>query len=156
MKEKYISDVNSLLDLPKRRKAEIIRDLDEIFRSASEHGESESEVISRLGAADEYAQSVAAEHEDERRAKRRFRVFAAVICGLLSAVLIAVAAAACFYTPEGIIGQSDSMTGIAVLSELPFDPVMLIFGLGVIFAVAAAAITGVSIRYQKENKGDRI
>ena len=43
MKEKYISDVNSLLDLPKRRKAEIIRDLDEIFRSASEHGESESE-----------------------------------------------------------------------------------------------------------------
>ena len=149
MKEKYISDVNSLLDLPKRRKAEIIRDLDEIFRSASEHGESESEVISRLGAADEYAQSVAAEHEDERRAKKRFRVFAAVLCGLLSAVLIAVAAVSRFYTPEGIIGQSDSMTGIAVLSELPFDPALLIFGLGVMFAAAAAVITGVSVKYQK-------
>ena len=85
MKEKYISDVNRLLDLPKRRKAEIIRDLDEIFRSASEHGESEREVISRLGTADEYAQSVAAEHEDERRAKKRFRIFAAVLCGLRSA-----------------------------------------------------------------------
>lgn len=81
--------------------------------------------------------------------KKRFRVFAAVLCGLLSAVLIAVAAVSRFYTPEGIIGQSDSMTGIAVLSELPFDPALLIFGLGVMFAAAAAVITGVSVKYQK-------
>ena len=71
---------------------------------------------------------------------------------MLSAAFIAVAAAARFYTPEGIIGQSDSMTGIVVSSELPFDPVLLIFGLGVIFAAAAAVIIGVSAKYQK-NKG---
>ena len=41
------------------------------------------------------------------------------------------------------------MTGIVVSSELPFDPALLIFGLGVMFAAAAAVITGVSVKYQK-------
>ena len=41
------------------------------------------------------------------------------------------------------------MTGIGVLSELPFDPVMVICWLGVMLAAAAAVIASFSVKYQK-------
>lgn len=49
MKEQYIRQVKKGLILPRSAKAEVVRDLQEIFASAAEHGESEQQVAERLG-----------------------------------------------------------------------------------------------------------
>ena len=49
MKEQYIRQVEKHLTLPRKAKQEVIRDLNEIFASALENGETEQQVIDRLG-----------------------------------------------------------------------------------------------------------
>ena len=49
-RQAYIRRVKRALILPRRQKAEILRDLSEIFASAREHGESDAQIIARLGA----------------------------------------------------------------------------------------------------------
>ena len=41
MKEEYIRRVGRLLALPGKQKREVLRDLEEIFASGAEHGETE-------------------------------------------------------------------------------------------------------------------
>ena len=48
-KEQYIRQVKKALTVPRAKKDEILRDLQEAFDSALEHGETEQEVIERLG-----------------------------------------------------------------------------------------------------------
>ena len=45
MKQQYIRRVKKALNLPREQKAEVLRDLDEAFASALEHGETERQVI---------------------------------------------------------------------------------------------------------------
>lgn len=54
----YLRQVEQELRLPRRKKQEVLRDLREIFESAREHGESEADVMERLGSAAEYAAAV--------------------------------------------------------------------------------------------------
>lgn len=49
MKKQYIRQVRKDLHIPRSAKAEVVRDLQEIFASAAEHGESEQQVAERLG-----------------------------------------------------------------------------------------------------------
>ena len=49
MKEQYIRQVEKELNLSRKAKTEVVRDLNEIFNSAVEHGETEQQVIERLG-----------------------------------------------------------------------------------------------------------
>ena len=49
MKEQYIKQVEKELSLPHKAKKEVVRDLNEVFASALEHGETEQQVIQRLG-----------------------------------------------------------------------------------------------------------
>ena len=49
MKETYIQQVKQELSLPKKKKEAIARDLREAFACALEHGETEQQVIERLG-----------------------------------------------------------------------------------------------------------
>ena len=49
MKEQYMKQVEKELNLSRKAKAEVVRDLNEIFASAAEHGETEQQVIERLG-----------------------------------------------------------------------------------------------------------
>ena len=58
MKQQYIRRVKKALNLPRKQKAEVLRDLDEAFASALEHGETEQQVIVRLGTPDEFADSI--------------------------------------------------------------------------------------------------
>ena len=58
MKEEYIRRVGRLLALPGKQKREVLRDLEEIFASGAEHGETEQGVIQRLGTPEEYAAGV--------------------------------------------------------------------------------------------------
>ena len=45
MKEQYIKQVEKELCLPRNEKKEVVRDLNEVFASALEHGETEQQVI---------------------------------------------------------------------------------------------------------------
>ena len=55
MKEQYIKQVEKELSLPHKAKKEVVRDLNEVFASALEHGEPEQQVIQRLGKPKEFA-----------------------------------------------------------------------------------------------------
>lgn len=59
MKEPYIKQVEKELHLSRKATAEVVRDLNEIFASAAEHGETEQQVIERLGTPKEFADSTA-------------------------------------------------------------------------------------------------
>ena len=59
MKEQYIKQVEKELSLPHKAKKEVVRDLNEVFASALEHGETEQQVIQRLGTPKEFADSTA-------------------------------------------------------------------------------------------------
>ena len=48
MKEQYIKQVEKELSLTRKAKKEVVRDLNEVFASALEHGETEQQVIERL------------------------------------------------------------------------------------------------------------
>ena len=55
MKEQYIKQVEKELSLTRKAKKEVVRDLNEVFASALEHGETEQQVIERLGTPKEFA-----------------------------------------------------------------------------------------------------
>ena len=59
MKEQYMRQVKKELHLSRKEKMEILRDLNEIFASAVEHGETEQQVIERLGTPKDFADSTA-------------------------------------------------------------------------------------------------
>ena len=49
MKEQYIKQVEKELSLPRKMKKEVVRDLNEVFASAMEHGETEQQISSVWG-----------------------------------------------------------------------------------------------------------
>ena len=57
MKEQYIKQVVKELHLSRKAKSEVVRDLNEIFASAVEHGETEQQVVERLGTPKDFADS---------------------------------------------------------------------------------------------------
>ena len=58
MKQDYIRQVKKALIVSGKKKSEIVRDLQEAFASALEHGETEQQVIERLGSPNHFADSI--------------------------------------------------------------------------------------------------
>ena len=85
MKERYIRQVEKALHVPRRQKAEIVRDLDEIFASAMEHGETEQQVIGRLGTPREFADHAAAQFGVDAAALRMQKRFVSIGIALAAA-----------------------------------------------------------------------
>lgn len=139
MKEQYIRQVEKELHLSRKMKKEVVRDLEEIFSSAAEHGEAEQQVIERLGTPKEFADSTAEQLGVDPAApgKRREIISAA------AALLTAVAAFAIYAVtkigkvPEGAIGQADAMTDIRIEGAFAFDATQLLLAVGIIAAVFA-------------------
>lgn len=141
MKQQYIRQVKKALNLPREQKAEVLRDLDEAFASALEHGETERQVIERLGTPDEFADSI---HEqlgiacpDRRGRKRR-------ICIALTALVSAIAFAIAFFMraerpAQNIIGQADAMTNMQIVGS-GVDMFWLMIALGCIALAAAIGL----------------
>lgn len=141
MKEKYIQEVKKRLCVPRKQRDEIIRDLLEAFESAAEHGQTEAELIERLGAPQSYADNI---HEQlglpsSKRQKRE---------GILP-IAAAAAIGAGFWIrmlrsfPEDAIGQADAATSIQVLGPA-VDPSLLLFLFGAAALVLAAIL---AVRY---------
>lgn len=140
MKEQYVKQVKKELHLSRKEKMEVLRDLNEIFASAVEHGETEQQVIERLGTPKDFADSTAEQFGiDNTASQKRKGIMANVVALLIAAVSFVIyATAKSGRTPEGAIGQADAMTNIQV-QGLGFDTLQIILGVGVI-AVAFAVI----------------
>lgn len=147
MKQQYIRRVKKALNLQREQKAEVLRDLDEAFASALEHGETERQVIERLGTPDEFADSI---HEqlgiacpDRRGRKRR-------ICIALTALVSAIAFAIAFFMraerpAQNIIGQADAMTNMQIVGS-GVDMFWLMIALGCIALAAAIGLMATHIK----------
>lgn len=137
MKEQYIKQVEKELHLSRKATAEVVRDLNEIFASAVEHGETEQQVIERLGTPKEFADSTAEQFGIDNAASQKRKG----IISSITALVIAVAAFVIYATtksdkvPDGAIGQADAMTNIQVEGALGVDALQIILVVGVIAAV---------------------
>ena len=58
MREQYIKQVKKELAVSRKLKNEVLRDLNEAFDSATEHGEAEEQVINRLGTPRDFAENI--------------------------------------------------------------------------------------------------
>lgn len=141
MKEQYIKQVEKELHLSHKEKMEVLRDLNEIFASAVEHGETEQQVVERLGTAKDFADSTAEQFGIDNTVSQRRKGIISSVAALLIAVssFVIYATAKSGRIPKGVIGQADAMTNIQVEGAFGFDILQIIFGVGVI-AVAFAVI----------------
>ncbi|MFR4068176.1 MAG: DUF1700 domain-containing protein [Oscillospiraceae bacterium] len=116
MKKQYIRQVRKDLHIPRSAKAEVVRDLQEIFASAAEHGESEQQVAERLGTPREFADRTAEQFGFDPAARRRRNrlIQIAISLAVAAAAFALYAAAAAQRVPPGAIGQADAMTNIRV------------------------------------------
>lgn len=145
MKEKYIKQVNSELAVSKKQKKEVIRDLNEVFTSALEHGETEQQVIERLGSPKDFADNI---HEQlgidciarQRRKKLLHITIAAVIAVMTFFISFLIKA---LRVPQNVIGQADTMTSIKV-EGVAIDPMILFLLLGI---VAVVVVIVLAVRY---------
>ena len=130
MKKQYIRQVRKDLHIPRSAKTEVVRDLQEIFASAAEHGESEQQVAERLGTPREFADRTAEQFGFDPAARRRRGRL------LQIAISLAAAAAAAQRVPPGAIGQADTMTNIRV-EGAGFDVTLLLLAAGILAAAFA-------------------
>lgn len=139
MKEQYIKQVEKELHLSRKAKTEVVRDLNEIFASAVEHGETEHQVIERLGTPKDFADSTAEQFGIDNTASQKRKG----IISSVAALLVAVASFVIYTTtkngtaPNGAIGQADAMTNIQVEGAFGFDALQIILVVGVVAAVYA-------------------
>ena len=87
MKEQYIKQVEKELSLPRKMKKEVVRDLNEVFASAMEHGETERQVIQRLGTPKEFADSTAEQFGIDNTTSKKGTVSFLLLLRLLSQLL---------------------------------------------------------------------
>ena len=137
MKKQYIRQVRKDLHIPRSAKTEVVRDLQEIFASAAEHGESEQQVAERLGTPREFADRTAEQFGFDPAARRRQnRPLQIAISLAVAAAFALYAAAAAQRVPPGAIGQADAMTNIRV-EGAGFDVTLLLLAAGVLAAAFA-------------------
>ena len=141
MKEQYIKQVEKELNLSRKAKTEVVRDLNEIFASAAEHGETEQQVIERLGTPKEFADNTAEQFGIDNSAPQKRKGIISSVTSLVVAVVAFViyATAKSGKVPEGAIGQADAMTNIQVEGTFGFDASQVILVVGII-AVTFAVI----------------
>lgn len=143
MKEKYIQQVKRELIVSRKQKKEVLRDLNEAFASALDHGEAEQQVIERLGSPRELADGIHEQLGIDRAARRRRRTRISIALATVAAVTAFFMAflTAALRLPENVIGQAETVTTMQV-EGAAMDPVLLFSLLG-IMAVAVVSILAV-------------
>ena len=148
--EKYIMQVKKALVVSGRAKKEVLRDLKEIFASAREHGESEEQVIGRLGSPEEFADNINDQMGVSRTERLRLRRRRQITVVSIFAVLALAAGLLSRFSsvPNDAIGYSDSMTSIKIESARLDVPMLL-----VVIGIAAMAVAVImTIRYRRGAK----
>ena len=141
-KEKYIKSVKRKLNVPNDLKISVLEELREAFDSANEHGESENDLINRLGTPKEFVNDVIknADLTDEQKKciKQRKNIIKVII-----AFIIAAAAFTGYYIYKrmsmgNVIGYANSSTNIQVMGG-SVDIVLILLYI-VFFAVIAGLL----------------
>lgn len=139
MKKHYIQQVAKSLRLSHTAKMEVLRDLDEVFASAMEHGETEQQVIERLGTPKEFVKSIHEQLGIPCAENRGQKIQIGIIVSFLIS-FIAFAAAFFIYASKpakNIIGQADAATAMQVVGNgIDLFSLMVLLGfLALIIAV---------------------
>ena len=139
MKEQYIKQVEKGLHLSRKEKQEVVRDLEEIFSSAAEHGETEQQVMERLGTPKEFADSTAEQFGvDHAVPGKRKEIISCVMALFVAAVSFMIYVVTKIgNVPEGAIGQADAMTNIQIEGTFAFHASQIILAVGILAAVFA-------------------
>ena len=145
MKKQYIRSVSRTLVCSAKQKKEVLRDLEEIFTSAADHGETEAEVIGRLGSPENYAKAAEEGLGVNRKAVLRRRALLSILPPALLAPILylmyKIARPFSFHEQMsvGIIGGADGPTSI-LISTSPTTPLFapLLLVLCILCAAAAA------------------
>lgn len=148
MKEQYIKQVETELSLPRKAKKEVLRDLNEAFASALEHGETEQQVIERLGTPKEFADSVAepfcVDHAASKKRKGVLSALAALVVAVVAFSMYAVTQLG--KAPEGAIGQADAATTIQVTGAWGVAVSQILLAVGFAAVVIAGLLLVRTIR----------
>lgn len=140
-KNQYLRQVKKALPTPHAKKEEILRDLQEVFASAAEHGKTEQDVIRRLGTPEEFARGFESHSAPKQNAVGFGNLRLIWGLAIFSAILLGTAIAAyALRTPPNVIGQADAMTGIVLRSDTFLDPLVLLFLLGAAAGIVAATL----------------
>ncbi len=151
MREQYILRVKKELHIPRKAKKEVIRDLNEIFTSALENGETEQQVINRLGTPKEFAESTAEQLGIDIPAlhkQRRIVSIAVALIGAIFAFVIYSTIRAGNLKP-GTIGQADAMTNIKIDGGFGVDISLIFLAIGIVAIVMAVIQIVRSIRRKR-------
>lgn len=152
MREEYIKKVKKELAVSRRQKQEIIRDLNEAFDSAIEHGESEEQVIKRLGTPKVFAENMEETVGFDRAQSKKREKKLIVVCGLCAIAVfcfIGALIARKSALPDHVIGQADAMTNIIVQGSFPFHAFGALLIIGSVFAIIAIVLVIGLIRKKK-------
>lgn len=134
MKAQYINQVKKHLLVSGKAKKEIVRDLEEIFASAAEHGETEAAIIERLGSPAEYAAEANGAFGYEGKDKKsKIGVIVRVLVAAVALVFAVFSVILYNFTKTplhsvGVIGGADGPTTIILANpSLPGGTVLLVF-----------------------------
>ena len=116
MKDKYIKSVKKELRFAGKKKADILNDLNETFESGIEHGESEQDIIQRLGTPVEFVCDIYEQMGIDITAKEKMQLkIRAIISFTIFVILFGCIVVLNFSAlPDGVIGQADALTCIQV------------------------------------------
>ena len=152
MKEKYIRKVKKAL--PRKFRAEILRDLEEIFQSAAEHDETDEQVIERLGDPADFARESALQLgiDLEKRKMKRSLILTIIFTAIaIIAIIIHLIVRETIQEAVsiGIIGGADGPTSIIVAG-----PGFNLSTVSLAVAVIAAIVTAILLvkRYLRKKK----
>ena len=140
MKERYIERV--LRALPRARRAGVRRDLEEIFADSQARGESEAQVLERLGPPEAFAPGA-------RRGASAVWFFVCAAAAVLALGAAALAAVLRRRVPAEAIGGAVGMTGIRVEGS-SWLPLLWLLGLA---ALAAAVALGIRLLRARRREG---
>ena len=151
MREQYILRVKKELHIPRKAKKEVIRDLNEIFTSALENGETEQQVINRLGTPKEFAESTAEQLGIDIPALHKQRRIVSIAVALIGAIFAFViySTIRAGNLEAGTIGQADAMTNIKIDGGFGVDISLIFLAIGIVAIVMAVIQIVRSIRRKR-------
>ena len=152
MKETYIQQVKQELSLPKKKKEAIARDLREAFACALEHGETEQQVIERLGSPAEFARSVQEQLGTNPARGQKWRNCLSIILPLVAGIALLLLGIAPRLNPgpPNAISQANAQTLIQVRGPA-IDPHTLFLALACLCFLATGLV--LARRLHRKHKG---
>lgn len=153
-KEKYIKSVKRKLNVPDDLKTSVLEELREAFDSAKEHGESENDLINRLGTPKEFVNDVIKNADLTDKQKKYIKQRKNII-KVIFAIIIAAAAFTGYYIYQrmsmgDVIGYANGSTNIQVMGGTE-NILLILFYIAVFAVIAGLLIYSVHLK-RKLNK----